>query len=215
MTLKDDWDERARSLGPTKKAVLFKRFPNWLNNKIHNAHIDFILSNVSTRLETNILDVGCGYGRVSLEIQNQNPHVSIEGVELSSEFSQNYRQMIGPCFCGSIQDYSPVKSFDHIIAVTILMYIDKNKLGLTVDKLLSMLKPNGTLICIEPAIEFQLIWRKLTKRKNASATGGDVTYFNKADLENTLTNQFKSVKYQPIKLAPFLPPVHHAFSIKR
>ena len=62
--LRQAWDERARDLGLTKRAVLFKRFPGWLNESVHRRHAAFALRNVPAHA-SRVLDVGCGFGRMS------------------------------------------------------------------------------------------------------------------------------------------------------
>lgn len=37
--LKKEWGERSERLGFTQRAVLFKRFPGWLNDSIHRRHV--------------------------------------------------------------------------------------------------------------------------------------------------------------------------------
>ena len=61
--LKKAWDEHQEILGLTKRAVLFKRFPDWLNESIHRRHVRFVLNNCP-EVTKSILDVGCGYVRI-------------------------------------------------------------------------------------------------------------------------------------------------------
>jgi SAM-dependent methyltransferase len=183
--LKDEWDERARRLGKTKRSVLFKRFPSCLNNQIHRKHRDFILGNLPDHM-SSVLDVGCGYGRISREIRKRQPSSLITGIELSEEFSAAYKEEFGSCLNVSVQQFQSTEQYDVIIFVTILMYLGEDELVPTLEKFWSILSPGGVMICIEPAIEFLELWRKLTGRSFASPTGGDVHHFRK----NSLTGLF-------------------------
>jgi len=76
--LKDAWDDREQRLGATKRSVLFKRFPGWLNQSIHRRHRSFVLRHLPEKA-SRVLDVGCGYGRMSLEIKQRFPEMQSGG----------------------------------------------------------------------------------------------------------------------------------------
>lgn len=215
-SLKEDWEKRSTALGISKRSVLFKRFPGWLNNLIHRRHRDFILENIPEHFES-VLDVGCGYGRLTSEIRKSYPNVQFSGIDLCTTFSNYYNENFGSCFNGRIEDFSPTTSFDMIIVVTLLMYVDHNSQVAQLDKLWHSLNPGGVLICIEPASEFQLFWKRLTSKNNASPTGGNVTYFTEETLHELLIDlPNSSVKsYKSISFFPPIPPLHHCFAIHK
>ena len=215
MTLKNEWDKRAIAFGPTKKAVLFKRFPTWLNNHIHRQHVTFIGKQIDGDMKYEVLDVGCGYGRISEEVKTIAPNSNFQGIELSGEFADTFEKHLGPCYCGSFLKFECERKFDLIIVVTLLMYIKSSEMRLVVRKLHSSLTKRGVLIVIEPAEEFQRLWRRFTGKRNAGATGGDVGYFTKAKLGDILTERMRVQNSSEIKIFPFLPPVHHAFALRK
>lgn len=216
--LRQAWDERERRMGLTKRAVLFKRFPGWLNESIHRRHVQFVLRNLS-RDTRSLLDVGCGYGRMSMEIKRRYPNIVFQGVDLCAEFAAAYEQEIGRCFEGPIQNFESDNSYDVIIIVTTLMYLDLEEHRPILTRLWSNLNAGGCLLCIEPAVDFLAWWRKLTGKASGSPTGGAVYYFNKAELTALVCSLDGSVLLasSSIGMIPLLPvPVlHHAIAVRK
>jgi len=216
--LKKEWDDREKRLGQTKRAVLFKRFPAWLNNHIHKQHVRFVVQNIPQHAN-QLLDVGCGYGRISKEIKHHHPLLSFTGIELCTEFAAAYEREIGPCFNGAIQDFQPNKHYDVIIIVTLLMYLDGEEHQAIINKLWSILAPGGMMICIEPAIEFLNLWRRLTRTQFASPTGGSVYHFTQPELQGLFT-QFDDAELKnsmSVHLLPFLRStiLHHGVAVSK
>jgi SAM-dependent methyltransferase len=146
------WDERQRALGCTPRAVLFKRFPGWLNAWLHRRHVAFLLENLPLRAE-RILDVGCGYGRVSLAVKRERPHVAIEGVEFCAAFAEQFEKRVGRCHRVPIQEFRPEHRYEAILIVTLLMYLSEADRSQALSVLWQSLEPGGRLLCIEPAAE--------------------------------------------------------------
>jgi SAM-dependent methyltransferase len=179
------WDERQRSLGCTPQAVLFKRFPGWLNAWLHRRHVRFLLQNLPLRAE-RILDVGCGYGRVSLAVKRERPHVAIEGVEFCAAFAEQFEKRFGRCYRVPIQEFHPEHRYDAILIVTLLMYLSEADRPRVLSVLWQSLAPGGRLLCIEPAAEIvELESRLLRRREPADATSG-VRCFRMAELATIL-----------------------------
>lgn len=184
--LREAWSERSARLGTTKRAVLFKRFPGWLNERIHRRHVDFVLRHCP-RHARSVLDVGCGYGRISLELKRARPELEFQGVDLCPEFAQAYEAAVGPCFAGPVQDFSSERRFDCVLVVTTLMYLDGDEQDEILERLRGLLAPGGVLVCIEPASEIFTTWRRLTGRASASPTGGQVAHFPRGELARRLS----------------------------
>jgi len=214
LQLKSDWDDRARRLGQTQKSVLFKRFPGWLNNHIHNQHVSFILENIPPQT-CRLLDVGCGYGRIAKAIKAHYPKLSCTGVELCTAFAATYEKEIGECFNGAIQDFSLDKTYDAIIIVTLLMYLDDSEHQNIIKKLWSNLNAGGVIICIEPAVEFLDLWHFFTRTESASPTGGSVIHFNRLELKKIFPADGEVQDTMSVRLLPFLEStaLHHGLAI--
>jgi len=198
--------------------VLLKRFPSWLNMRVHRFHSEFVLKNLPEST-SSVLDIGCGYGRISREIRKKHPAAKFLGVELCNEFSFAYREEFGECFIGSIQDFQVPQHYDAIIIVTVLMYLNKDELLPTVEKYWSALAPGGVMICVEPAVEYLTVWRRLTGKLFASPTGGVVTHFQKPVLRNLFANLESAIIVDDlsVKLVPgvTLSSLHHGFAISK
>lgn len=216
--LKKEWGERSERLGYTQRAVLFKRFPGWLNDSIHRRHVRFVADNCPKDPE-HILDVGCGYGRISAELADRFPEAQFQGVDLCTEFAEQYRQNIGPCFDGAVQDFRPDKQFQLIIIVTTLMYLAVKEQDDVLCRLWSALSPGGRIVCIEPASEVFNLWRRLTGRESASPTGGTVAHFLRPQFIDKFShlNRARIVDKESIRLVPLVPAteVHHCIAIEK
>lgn len=218
--LRAEWDERAKRLGSRQRSVLFKRFPAWLNRRVHDAHVAFCLRHL--RPDTSsVLDVGCGYGRISCELQRKRSEIGhFQGIELSPTFARAYAQNVGPCFIGPVQEFHTTRHYDAIIVVTVLMYLEAEEHQTELARLWGMLNPDGgRLICIEPAIEFLEFWRRLTRTRDASPTGGDIATFTLEDLHETCTRLPDSVVIEAESIAPISLlrnlTLHHAVALAR
>ena len=216
--LKQEWDERSERLGFTQRAVLFKRFPGWLNNAIHRRHVRFVGNNVPEDA-TRILDVGCGYGRISGELLPGHPTAQFEGVDLCTEFAEQYERNIGPCFNGAVQDYRPDGTFQFIVIVTTLMYLASAERDEVLRRLWRSLDPGGRIVCIEPASELFMLWRRLTGRESASPTGGTVAHFRQKELQDSLAtlDGARVVDAESIRVVPLITAtaVHHCVAVEK
>lgn len=123
-----------------------------VNEHIHHWHKNLILNTIENKHQLRILDVGCGYGRLSIPIIERFPHVDITGVDISENYVRLYMEnTCRPASVAGIENISPdLGAFDYILCVTVLMYLDDENLKKAVFNLLSHLKPKGKLILIEP-----------------------------------------------------------------
>lgn len=216
--IKNDWAERQKRYGNTQRAVLCKRLPEYINSYIHKKQAQFTIKNLPESV-TSVLDVGCGYGRISGEIRSRRPNISFEGIELTEEFAREYRKEYGPCFVGPVQSYRSDKSYDVVIMVTILMYLDKSEIPDTINMLIDLLKTGGRLICIEPAIEMNKMYHFISNKKSASPTGGDVLYFTQKELIELCSANTKSaiIDHEIIRVPPIFKfiPMHHCVAVAK
>jgi SAM-dependent methyltransferase len=167
-----DWDLRSKRFGATLRGVLFKGLPEVVNEHLHNWHEKLVLSWIGEKEDLKILDVGCGYGRLSIPIIKKFADVDITGLDISENYVRLYKENTHhPAFVGAIENIpAELGTFDYIICVTVLMYLHNKKLSKAVSNLLFHLRPNGKLILIEPhssGIPFQTgfgIWACVRNR---------------------------------------------------
>jgi 2-polyprenyl-3-methyl-5-hydroxy-6-metoxy-1,4-benzoquinol methylase len=190
------WETRSKLLGTSLKSVLFKGLPDVVNEHLHNWHRNLILKIIENKRKLRILDVGCGYGRLSIPIIEKYPHVDIAGVDISENYVRLYKEnTCHPAFVVGIENIpSDLGTFDYILCVTVLMYLDDENLGKAVLNLVSHLKPRGKLILIEPSqsgVLFQtgfgllpFLWNRI--RRNSIHTGG--RFFRTNEIEHLFSH---------------------------
>jgi SAM-dependent methyltransferase len=147
-----DWDLRSKRFGATLRSVLFKGLPDVVNEHLHHWHEKLVLSWIEEKENLKILDVGCGYGRLSIPIIKKCPDVDIIGLDISENYVRLYKDNTHhPAFVGAIENMpGKLGFFDDIICVTVLMYLDDEKLQQAISQLFLHLKQDGKLIIIEP-----------------------------------------------------------------
>ena len=147
-----EWDLRSKLFGATLRSVLFKGLPDVVNEHLHHWHEKLVLGWVEEKEDLRILDVGCGYGRLSIPIIKRFPEVDITGLDISENYIRLYHENTHrPAFVGAIENIpAELGTFDYILCVTVLMYLCNEKLSKAISNLLFHLRPNGKLILIEP-----------------------------------------------------------------
>jgi ubiquinone/menaquinone biosynthesis C-methylase UbiE len=178
------WEKRSRIFGSSPKGVLFKSLPDVFNEYIHHWQLKNILSEIAPNSgDINIIDIGCGYGRISLPLLEKFPEANITGIDISKNYVDLFQKNTGKnAFVGFAEDFSLQSNYyDYIICITVLMYIDKDQIEKTISNFLRHLKKGGKILLIEPlhsGIYFQTCFgllNLLSKLKNtaASNTGGN------------------------------------------
>ena len=145
------WEKRSKLFGASLKSVLFKSMPNVVNEHLHNWQKRIILRYIENRNNIRILDVGCGYGRLSIPLIKVHPHANIIGMDISENYVKLYeRNTDRSTFVGRVETIpAKLNEFDYIICVTVLMYLRNEDLRKGIRNLLEHLKPRGKLILIE------------------------------------------------------------------
>jgi SAM-dependent methyltransferase len=166
-----DWELRSQFFRDSLRSVLFKGLPDVVNDHLHNWHKKITLNSIEEKDKMKILDIGCGYGRLSIPIIQKFPDVDIVGLDISENYVRLYKENTNrPAFVGAIENIpAELGNFDYIICVTVLMYLDGENLRKAISNLLIHLEPNGKLILIEPhfsGIPFQTGFGILTFLKH-------------------------------------------------
>ena len=147
------WLDRSEaSLDKKYKGVLFSRFPDPLNDYLHQWTSRLITGHISEE-DRSILDLGCGYGRLSLTVREEFPRPLLIGLDISPTYTHEYLQNVRGAF--SVISNSvclPFKKefFDVIFEVFSLMYLpDKETYRQAVREMLYSLKDEGAILIIE------------------------------------------------------------------
>lgn len=187
-----EWENRSIQYGMSLRSVLFKGLPHVVNEHISNWHIRFILNNIKRKEGLRILDIGCGYGRLSLPVIEKFPNAEIIGIDISGNFVELFKKMTKQSsFIGTIEDIPvDIGKFDYIICVTVLMYVEESKLEKSLCNLLTLLKSEGQLIIIEnnwagvwlsSGFGLSIFLKKIFKKKPINT---NEHYFKKREIEN-------------------------------
>jgi 2-polyprenyl-3-methyl-5-hydroxy-6-metoxy-1,4-benzoquinol methylase len=211
-----EWDLRSKRFGATLRSVLFKGLPDVVNEHLHNWHEKLVLGWIEEKQDLKILDVGCGYGRLSIPIINKFPGVDITGLDISENYVRLYKENTHhPAFVGALENIpAELGNFDYILCVTVLMYLSSEKLSQAVSNLLFHLKPSGKLILIEPhssGISFQTgfgIWacvRNRIQQDSIRTKGRSFKMKEIADLFSNAAGKIISECRLPITSLFFLP----------
>lgn len=174
--------------------MLFKGLPNAVNEHFHNWQKGIILEYIEGKDGLRILDVGCGYGRLSIPIIEKFPGVDIRGVDISENYVRLYQENTRHlASIGTIENLpAELGTFDYIICVTVLMYVDHENLEKAVFNLICHLKPGGRLILIEPHRSGNFfrtgfgIFTFLMKRRQLNSVNTGGRSFKKNEIEKLL-----------------------------
>lgn len=183
------WEKRSRLFMSSPRGVLFKGLPDIFNDHIHNWQVNKILAEISASSgKVSIIDVGCGYGRISLPVLKKFPEARITGIDVSPNYVELYKENTGQnAIAGFAEDFSLEEdSCDFILCVTVLMYVDKDKIEKTLANLLRHLKKGGKILLIEPirsGVHFQTCFGLLNllnkfRKTQPSDTAGDAFEYN-------------------------------------
>lgn len=198
-----EWEKRSKIYGDDIRGVLFRGLPDTFNQHLHAWQLKKILEEIKIKKtgKTSVLDIGCGYGRISLPLLQAIPELKITGIDVSPNYVDLFRKKTGQnAFVSFAEDLGPDAGlFDYILCVTVLMYIDEMKLENTFRKLLGSLKKNGKILLLEPSrsgTNFQNIFGIITlfrKIKKISPTGTGGNSFRYTALRNIISRSGASV----------------------
>lgn len=148
------WEKRSSQYGTDCRGVLFRSFPPILNQYIHDWHLQQVIQALRPVLQNRscrVLDVGCGYGRVAIELQRAFPETEMIGLDTAYPFVFQFKKTTGYQSVRSKAQSLPFRSkvFDCIVIVTVLMYLTRSDVTETLQEIFRVLKPNGVCVIIE------------------------------------------------------------------
>ncbi len=147
------WETRSKQYGRRIEGVLPKSLPPELNNYLDNFMFEEIAGCVGDKSQ-KMLDLGCGYGRLSKRLLQKYSNLKITGVDLSQTYVDIYNRQLNPrgvAIKGDIKKL-PFKNntFDIVFIVTALMYVvDRADQERVISEMVRVLKHKGFLIIIE------------------------------------------------------------------
>lgn len=146
------WERRASHFGDQKQAVMRKNSP-LIRNYTHLFQTEAVAENLPSK-KCLCLDIGCGYGRVAMELVARNPRAFIYGVDITPTFVRLFNQKLknrGKALLADARHLPfPDKKFDFAYLVSVLAFLrkktDRQK---AVQEIIRVLKPGGRVVIIE------------------------------------------------------------------
>lgn len=148
------WEKRSKVYKEHIGGVLPKSFPQPVNKYLHNWMFEKIKIIIPEDEKIRVLDLGCGYGRLSKEILDSFPKALTFGIDLSDTYINLYNKSLTPrgkALKGDIRKL-PYKSayFDVVFMVTTLMYItNAGEQEKVMREIFRVLRPGGKFVIIE------------------------------------------------------------------
>lgn len=173
--LRSRWEMRAAECRDAPVGVLFRGLSPALNQHLHRFHTRAVSKQFLPLLPqgARVLDLGCGYGRIGREILDHRPDLILVGVDFAWPYCWRYRQNVADSVCADVACLPfAAGSFDAIVAVTVLMYVSPASRPAMMAQLISLLKPGGHLLMVEPSQEVLEIIARLRPSSAGHTTGG-------------------------------------------
>lgn len=148
------WSERSRKFGSRMEGVLLKSVPENINLYLNNWMFEQVKGMVKKDSNFRVLDIGCGYGRLSEPLIKSFPGMQIFGVDIAQNYVDLYNKNLSPSGKAFKADSRklPFKDnfFDAVCVVTSLMYLaTKEDHQKAVKEMLRVLKPGGKILVLE------------------------------------------------------------------
>ena len=172
---RDQWEQRATQSGDQLSGVLFRGFSKQANAAMHRWHEWVVSRSFLPRLAdgARVLDLGCGYGRLSRTIRSRRPDIVILGQDVSRSYCKLFREGVGDCVQADAGRL-PFEdgTFDAVMAVTCLMYGTRASVPEQMKGIRRVLKPRGAVLLLDPGYELQRLIAAAVFKSMPSPTGG-------------------------------------------
>lgn len=173
--LRNSWEDRAAHYGMNLAGVLFRGLSANANAAIDDWHSWVVREAFSRRMPMHgrVLDVGCGYGRLSMALLRGRPDIRLTGLDASIHYSRMYGDLMGPAVCADMARLPFADAaFDGVMAVTSLMYAPLGDRGEVLRELARVMTPGGHLLLLDPGLEVQRLVAFVRGKGAKSPTGG-------------------------------------------
>ncbi len=145
----------------------------------YGAYLEKILDTVSKYKFDSLIDIGCGDGKVIIEIARRFPDKKLVGVDYS-EKSLRFARAFAPhlTFTSKSED-----TFDGFVLIEVIEHIDPNEMDTFLDSVTANLKPGAFGVISTPCDNMPLIPKHFQ-------------HFNKESITKTLEKHFEIVSFE-------------------
>jgi ubiquinone/menaquinone biosynthesis C-methylase UbiE len=210
--VKQYWEQRARDYKLDVRGVLFKKpYPQFVNEWFHNWSFKQVSNLVNPKKKFVVLDIACGWGRLSAPLLENYPKLSTVGVDLSAPYVKFYNKLLSPrgkARVGTMEKMAfRTQSVDAAFLVVSLMYLpsaDQQEKALT--EIFRVLKNKGTFVLIERTPLMGLLDLKKRNHKQIS--------FTKKEIDSLVRKSggvVKNISSWPMSLLP----LYNAYTIEK
>jgi len=162
-------------MGDSRRGVLFKGFSEPANAALDTSHQQLVRDVLAPELQSGgaVLDIGCGYGRLTRVLSKRRTDILPVGQDISFRYC-NFLASAGGLAVQADQEALPFKprSLDGALAVTALMYAERDKVVGILRCIREVLRPGAPLLVIDPGEELRAKIERARSRRVATATGG-------------------------------------------
>jgi len=138
-------------------------------------HFIRLFSFAELKDKSKVLDIGCGCGLLLKKIQKNFKNCDLTGLDLSEnqlKYINNIKTKVG-----NIEEINIDEKFDFIFCMEVIGYA--NNQFKTIDKILSMLNPNGIFICSSFICQETDTWQEDIKKFNLQKINKEDAYYYK------------------------------------
>lgn len=190
------WEKRSKIYGKQIEGVLPKSFPPAVNEYLDDFMFNEVCSAVKNQ-KIKVLDLGCGYGRLSKRLLNIFPKIKIFGIDISGTYVELYNKELSPGANAKVGDIKDIpfesNTFDIVFMVTALMYIQKKEdQKKCVNEIFRVLKKAGKFVIIErneAGYNWLNLWGLVSKIRGKEKSEIPGVSFTKRDLEDLISKQ--------------------------
>lgn len=118
------------------------------NSSVQVSHAQQLLINLNLKGDENILDLGCGDGKITALLSGKVPQGKVVGLDPSSSMLQTAQEIIRSNNCynvslanASAENFLLEEKFDHVIAIHVMHWVKEQKKALL--NIYNHLKANG------------------------------------------------------------------------
>lgn len=174
-SLQGSWEKRAHTAGTSLSGVLFRGLSEQANAAVHLWHAWIVAEVFAPFLAPrgNVLDLGCGYGRLSGVLAQSRADCTLVGQDLAMAYGKLYRKNIAPCVCAEAEHIPFIDGrFDGVLAVTVLMYAERARVAQLLTEIHRVVAPGGSVLLLDPGLGLQQWIARVRRNRDRSPTGG-------------------------------------------